>query len=73
MAEVDNNWSAEFTAYRLTVEVMKTEAEIIKSARTDQSAKMDQPERQYLLDTYAECLAAVQGRRQIAKTFVKAG
>ncbi len=67
MAEVDNNWSAEFTAYRLTVEVMKTEAEIIKSAKTDQS------ERQYLLDTYAECLATVQGKRQIAKTFVRAG
>ncbi len=67
MAEVDNNWSAEYTAYRLTVEVMKNETDIIKDAKTDQS------ERQYLLDTYAECLAAVQGKRQIAKTFVRAG
>ncbi len=67
MAEVDNNWSAEYTAYRLTVEVMKNETDIIKGTKTDQS------ERQYLLDTYAECLAAVQGKRQIAKTFVRAG
>ncbi len=67
MAEIDNNWSAEFTAYRLTVEVMKNEAEIIKDA------KLDQSERQYLLDTYAECLAAVQGKRQVAKNFVRAG
>ena len=67
MADVDNNWSAEFTAYRLTLEVMKNEAEIVKIVKADQS------ERQYLLDTYAECLATVQGKRQIAKTFVRAG
>ncbi len=67
MAEVDNNWSPEFTAYTLTLHVMKTEVDLIKDARAEQS------ERQYLLDTYAECLAAVQGKRQIAKTFVRAG
>ena len=67
MAEVDNNWSAEFTAYKLTIEVMKNEGDIIKTA------KLDQSERQYLLDTYAECLATVQGKRQVAKNFVRAG
>jgi len=67
MVEVDNNWSPEFTAYKLTVEVMKNEAEIIKDA------KLDQSQRQYMLDTYAECLAAVQGKRQVAKNFVRAG
>ncbi len=67
MADVDNNWSPEFTAYKLTLEVMKNEAEIIKSAKAEQS------ERHYMLDTYAECLAAVQGKRPIAKSFVRAG
>jgi hypothetical protein len=67
MSDVDNNWSPEFTAYTLTLEVMKSEADAIKAAHTDQS------ERQYMLDTYAECLAAVQGKRQVAKNFVRAG
>jgi len=67
MAEVDNNWSPEFTAYKLTLEVMKSEADTAKESRGDQS------ERQYMLDTYAECLAAVQGKRTIAKSFVRAG
>lgn len=67
MADVDNNWSPEFTAYKLTLQVMKNETDIIKGAQADQL------ERQYMLDTYAECLAAVQGKRQIAKTFVRAG
>ncbi len=67
MSEVDNNWSPEFTAYKLTLEVMKSEAEAIKDAKADHS------ERQYMLDTYAECLAAVQGKRQVAKNFVRAG
>ncbi len=67
MAEVDNNWSPEFTAYKLTLEVMKTEADLVKDAKAAQS------ERQYMLDTYAECLAAVQGKRQVAKNFIRAG
>ncbi len=67
MAEVDNNWSPEFTAYKLTLEVMKTEADLVKDAKAVQS------ERQYMLDTYAECLAAVQGKRQVAKNFIRAG
>ncbi len=67
MADVDNNWSPEFTAYKLTLQVMKSEAETVKDTTADASG------RQYVLDTYAECLAAVQGKRQIAKTFVRAG
>ncbi len=67
MADIDNNWSPEFTAYKLTLQVMKNEVETIKEATADPSG------RQYLLDTYAECLAAVQGKRPIAKAFVRAG
>lgn len=67
MADVDNNWSPEFTAYKLALQVMKSEAESVKDATAETSG------RQYVLDTYAECLAAVQGKRQIAKTFVGAG
>ena len=67
MADVDNNWSPEFTAYKLTLQVMKSEAETVKDASPETSG------RQYVLDTYAECLATVQGKRQIAKAFVRAG
>jgi len=67
MIEADSNWSPEFTAYQLTLEVMKSEVEIVKAAKIAQS------ERQYMLDTYAECLAAVQGKRQVAKPFIRAG
>ena len=67
MADVDNNWSPEFTAYKLTLHVMKSEGEPAKDATAETSG------RQYVLDTYAECLAAVQGKRTIAKAFVRAG
>lgn len=52
--------SPEHVAFRLYHEVMQTEGKV---PYRDTNGGKQQADRKYILDTYAECLAAVRGIR----------
>lgn len=52
--------SPEQVAYKLLIHVAATEGYMLRSGPTSDGNK---PSRQYILDTYAECLRAARGYR----------
>jgi hypothetical protein len=58
--------SPEMIAYKLLLDVMKVENRTVAS--NDASGPYTPADRQYLLNTYHECLMAVRGKRIVAST-----